>query len=451
MKELIDEFLPPEQYQLIPEKEAPEDGVLHINRGGEEDRDTIKRELFQKLYAVTGEKPEWGILTGVRPVKLAGEMFERRMKGAEKKKSAERDAAEQVIRELTRNYFLSEKKAREIMDMYLLQSRRLGKPEAKTIGVYVGIPFCPTRCLYCSFASNQVKEEEIERYVPALLYEIRRTGGMMSDAGVKPESVYMGGGTPTTLRAEQMERILTEMENFWDFTALREFTCEAGRPDTITEEKIRVLRRHGINRISINPQSMKQRTLELIGRSHTPEDIRRAFAVTRDKGFDVINADLIAGLPEETPEDFVRTLQEVIRLGAENITVHTLAVKRASRLKEIDQNYYYKVAEVVGGMLDQSEKILTNQGFRPYYLYRQKHMAGSHQNTGYALPGAEGLYNVRVMDEHQSILALGAGGISKRYYPETNRLERVPNVTNYQEYIRRIDEMCERKEKRFFI
>ena len=195
---------------------------------------------------------------------------------------------------------------------------------------------------------------------------------------------------------------------------------------------------------------MKEKTLELIGRKHSAEDIRRAFADAKEAGFKDINADIIAGLPEETTEDFVKTLQEVIELEPENITVHCLAVKKASRLIDIDKNYHYKQADTVSEMLERSREILADKGFVPYYLYRQKHMAGAYENTGYCIKGTECIYNMRIMDEHQTIIALGAGGISKMYYPEENRLERVPNVTNYEEYIKRIDEMLMRKEMNIF-
>ncbi len=437
MQELIDEFLPPEKYELVDET-APDEDCLKINENRSGDRDEIKREIFRKLSALTGKRPDWGILTGVRPVKLAGELMH------------QYGDPEKVRGIFLKDYFLTEEKARLITDMYAYQQESMGEPDPKSIGIYIGIPFCPTRCLYCSFASNQVPDEEIARYLPALIHEIRFVGEKMKEQGIYPESVYVGGGTPTTLTAEQMDQMLTEVEQNWDLSHLREFSVEAGRPDTITLEKLKVLNAHHVGRISINPQSMKQKTLDIIGRSHTPEEIREAFQAAESVGFPVVNADLIAGLPEEQPEDFARTLEEVLHLGANNITVHTLSVKRASRLKGIDQDYHYKVADIVRQMLDHSRSALREEGFRPYYLYRQKHMAGYFENTGWSLPGTEGLYNTRIMDEHQSILALGAGGISKRYYPSMDKLVRVANVTNYQQYIDRIDEMCQRKADGFF-
>jgi oxygen-independent coproporphyrinogen-3 oxidase len=295
-----------------------------------------------------------------------------------------------------------------------------------------------------------VPDSEIEAYLPALHHEIEYCGRKLRENDTAIESLYIGGGTPTTLTAKQLDELLDTIRKHFDLRHVREFTVEAGRPDTITAEKLRVLKQNGVERISINPQSMKQKTLDIIGRSHTPDDIVRAFEAAKAESFDVINADLIAGLPEETPDDFKDTLEKVLELGAGNVTIHTLAVKRASRLIGIDSEYHYKAADRVGRMLEWSRARLDQAGFLPYYLYRQKHMAGYFENTGYAVRGAEGIYNIRIMDEHQSILALGAGGISKRYFPESNKLVRVPNVTNYTEYIKRIDEMCMRKENKFF-
>ncbi len=437
MQELIDEFLPPEKYVLL-EEDDPDEDCLKINEAGSTDRDEVKREIFRKLSALTGKRPDWGILTGVRPVKLAGELLH------------EYKDPQQVRSIFLKDYFLTEEKADLITNMYAYQQESMGEPDPDSIGIYIGIPFCPTRCLYCSFASNQVPDGEIARYLPTLLKEIRFVGEKMKEQGIHPESVYVGGGTPTTLSAEQMDQMLTTVEECWDLSKLKEFSVEAGRPDTITMDKLKVLKKHNVGRISINPQSMKQETLDIIGRSHTPDEIREAFKMASSVGFPVVNADLIAGLPEEQPEDFARTLSEVLKLGANNITVHTLAVKRASRLKGIDQDYHYKVADIVRRMLDHSKEVLEAEGFRPYYLYRQKHMAGYFENTGWSMPGTEGLYNTRIMDEHQSILALGAGGISKRYYPAMDKLVRVANVTNYQQYIDRIEEMCKRKADGFF-
>ena len=356
-------------------------------------------------------------------------------------------STEKVLQILKNEFYLSEENAGLIMDICLYQRQILDKAPADSAGVYIGIPFCPTRCVYCSFASNQVSDSEIERYLQALHREIEYTGRRMRETGIKAESVYIGGGTPTTLNEAQLYALLEKTTHAFDFSALKEFTVEAGRPDTITEEKLQIMRSFGVGRISINPQTMKQETLQLIGRMHSVEAVKQAFSLAEKAGFSAVNADIIAGLPEEDGEDFRNTLQQVLALGAENITVHCLAVKRASRLIDIDPDFHYRQAEVVSGMLADSRTAMENAGYRPYYLYRQKHMAGAYENIGYGKPGKECIYNIRIMDEHQSIVALGAGGITKVYFPEENRLERVPNVTNYQQYIDRIDEMLERKKK----
>ena len=438
LEEMIKIFLQPEEYELVSDDAEEDEMTLVFNRENTEDKNVLKREIYDCLSEITGKKPEWGILTGIRPVKLCGEYYD-------KCKSRE-----ETVKHLEDFYYIDSCKAQQIMDMYLYQEEVMGKAPDNSCSIYIGIPFCPTRCVYCSFASNQVPDSEISRYLEALLKEVEFTGKRMKETGLVPETIYIGGGTPTTLTAEEMDILLTKVEECFDLGALKEFTVEAGRPDTITKEKLLVIKKHGIERISINPQSMKERTLELIGRKHSADDIRKAFADAKELGFKNINADIIAGLPEESTEDFVNTLHEVTDLEPENITVHCLAVKKASRLIDIDKNYHYKQADTVSEMLEASRKILADEGFVPYYLYRQKHMAGAYENTGYCVKGTECIYNMRIMDEHQTIIALGAGGISKMYYPKENRLERVPNVTNYEEYIKRIDEMLMRKDMNIF-
>ncbi len=402
-----------------------------LRSDAKEDKNLLKKEMYETFCSITGKKPPWGILTGVRPVKLAGSL----------KKPRETFLSD---------YCLSKEKADEIIDIYEYQQANLKMADQNSAGIYVGIPFCPTRCLYCSFTSNQPKGDNVERYLKALHKEIVAIGKGMQDTGIFPESIYIGGGTPTTLDEMQLENLLREVREHFDMENVREFTVEAGRPDTITEEKLKVMKDFGVDRISINPQSMKERTLELIGRSHKPEDIRKAFAIAKRIGFKSINADHIAGLPEEELSDFENTLHEVMALGADNITVHTLAVKRASRLVEMDKDYHHRQADTVSEMMNLSKRILKENGYRPYYLYRQKHMSGSLENVGYCKNDRFSVYNIRIMDETQSIIALGAGGMSKVYFPEENRLERVPNVSNYEIYIDRIDEMIERKNKNIF-
>ncbi len=426
-EELIKEFLQPSQYG-----EEGEEVLEYDFRG---DKNDLKRQIYRDLSGLTGYSPKWGILTGIRPVKLAGELL---------------DSGEDPKKVLMEQYLTDETKADLVCGILDYQRAKAGKPAPDSLSVYIGIPFCPTRCLYCSFTSNQVDQEAMGPYLDAIVKEIDFAGEAAKTDGYKVETLYFGGGTPTSLTAEQLDMLLNRVSTAFALGGVKEYTVEAGRPDTITEEKLRVLQEHGVDRISINPQSMKQKTLDLIGRRHTVEDVYDAFEMANKVGIEVINADLIAGLPEETEEDFANSLEEIIRLGAGNITLHTLAVKRASRLKEMDENFNYKDEELRERMLSRAHERLKERGYVPYYLYRQKHTSGNTENTGFCADDRPGLYNIRIMEEAQSNLALGAGGISKIYFPEENRLERVANVSNYEIYIDRIDEMIDRKIKGFF-
>lgn len=445
--ELIKVFLRPEEYTLYSDEDKNNntsinemvdysvDQLLEFN---ETEKNALKQAIYKKLSILTGKMPEWGIHTGVRPVKLVGELFNKL------------GTMELVIDKLKNFYLLNDEKISLVCNIYRTQQEILEEPVQDGIGLYIGIPFCPTRCLYCSFTSNQSEPAKIQEYMEALYKEIRYTGKKMAEVGMYPESIYIGGGTPTTLTAEQLNKLLYEVNNSYDLSRTKEFTVEAGRPDTITLEKLQVIKKNGIKRISINPQTMKDKTLELIGRAHNSNDILNAFNMARTVGIPIINTDIIAGLPEETLEDFEKTIDTMIELGAENITVHTLAVKRASRLIDVDSDFHYKQAQIVKDMLALSKDKLYKSDYKPYYLYRQKHMAGSLENVGYAKTGCEGIYNIRIMEEHQTVVALGAGGISKAYYPAENRLERVPNVSNFEIYISRLNEMLQRKDDNLF-
>ncbi|MCI8284065.1 MAG: coproporphyrinogen dehydrogenase HemZ [Firmicutes bacterium] len=404
------------------------------------ERNAAKRFLYDRFSELTGYSPEWGTLTGVRPAKLANEMM------------AKEDLSyEEAAEILSKDYYINDEKISLLLETCRNQRFLTGTSAGRSAGVYIGIPFCPTRCLYCSFTSNQAEGEAAERYLGALFLEIESVGKRLGGLNVDIESMYIGGGTPTSLNAEQLDRLLSHINKFFDLRNAAEFCTEAGRPDTITEEKLRALKSHGVNRISINPQTMNEETLRAIGRSHSVEDIYRAFDMAEKSGIPLINTDIIAGLPGEDFDMFMHTLREVINLAPANITVHTLAVKRASRLIEKDADYHYRRDTDAGRMVGEARKILAENGYYPYYMYRQKHMTGNFENVSYAKKGTESVYNIRIMDEHQSIIALGAGGISKAYYEEENRLERVPNVSNYQVYIDRIDDMIKRKEDKLYL
>lgn len=405
----------------------------------DESREQLAKDMFIAFNEEFGKRPVWGTLTGIRPVKLFGDLTG---------ETGSRDKAKAILRDI---YMVSDSKSETVADIYDYQMKTAGKAEKNSLGLYIGIPFCPTRCLYCSFTSNTASQDVIEKYLEALIEELDFVGAEMKERGLYAESVYIGGGTPTTLTAEQLDKLLYKLRTNVDLDRLKEITLEAGRPDTVTEEKLKTAVKYGVNRISINPQTMNDNTLKLIGRAHTADETIKAFELARGVGVKEINMDLITGLPGETTGDFAYTLDKVLSMSPENITVHTLAVKRASRLAEKDKNYHYHHADEAGEMMEYAYEKLGAEGYIPYYLYRQKHMTGAGENVGFCKIGTENLYNIRIMDEHQSILALGAGGVSKVYFPEDNRLERTANVSNYEIYMQRLEEMKERKLKNFFM
>ena len=436
--ELARVFLPDDSFETIAYGGRPVAHLLgsdsyFVNEKGSNDREEIKREFYELLSGITGMRPPWGTLTGVRPLKPALEIC----------RESSVDEMERIIKD---RYLMSAPKASLLADIADYQIRNVTGVPWEKVSMYIGIPFCPTRCAYCSFASNVAPAEEHEIYLKNLLKEISYAGRLTEEKRTELESIYIGGGTPTTLSSAQLERLIGSVSDAFSIDpAALEFTVEAGRPDTITKEKLDTLKRLGISRISINPQSMKDRTLKLIGRDHSADDIREGFRIARETGFDVINADLIAGLPEENEDDFEASLREMIDLGAENITVHTLSVKRGSRLRENDPAYFRHNAETVSNMLDLSREMLSAAGYRPYYIYRQKHQIGALENVGWCLPGKHSIYNIRIMEDKQTIIGLGAGAVGKVYHPDEDRLERIANVSNYKIYSERFDEMISRK------
>lgn len=405
---------------------------------GTPDRRMYRNYLHRRLYGIlareTGKTLPWGTLTGIRPTKQALERL------------VQKEDKELIANYFKTEYLCSDEKTDLCLRVAENEQKLLyGIEDKDSYSIYIGIPFCPSICLYCSFSSYSLKQYEayVEPYLEALFKEIEYAGTCFPEK--KLISIYIGGGTPTTLTADQLQRLLRKVKETFDFTYLREWTVEAGRPDSITKEKLMVLKEEGVTRISINPQSMQQKTLDLIGRKHTTEQIKEAFALARECGHDNINMDLIIGLTGETAEDVRGTLAEIEKLNPDSLTVHTLAVKRAARLNiEMDRYRDQKSKEALE-MMTACQEYTKSHGYEPYYLYRQKNMAENLENIGYAKPGKEGLYNVLIMEEHHTILALGSGGSTKFNFAGTGRLERVENVKSVKDYIERIDEMIQRK------
>ena len=387
-----------------------------------QEQHAIKMAFYRAARMSGVRKPAWGALTGVKPGKLMARYLTEGRTVSEFAADFDVDPARAALCEQTTRHTLA---ARDSL-----------LPD--DIGLYVGIPFCPTRCAYCSFISNAVggNRKLVEPYLEALLLEIRRRGAASRAAGQRPVSVYFGGGTPTTLSAEQLDRLCAALEESFPLDALREFTVEAGRPDTITAEKLAVLKAHGVTRVSVNPQTMSDEVLEAIGRRHTARDILDALALVRAAGDFEVNMDLIAGLPRDTEEGFRRTLETVLDLAPENITVHTLAMKNGSRLAEHPEEL--PSAEAVGRMVEHSMAALRSAGYGPYYLYRQKYMSGGFENVGWAMPGTENLYNILMMEELCPIEAMGAGASTKLTGPDGAVYRRI-NPKYPKEYIERME------------
>lgn len=390
-------------------------------------RHALGLSFFGAAKEALGVTPPWGSLTGVRPTKVALALL----------KEGGRAYAE---RELKETYSVTAERRRLAVEAAEAGQRAAEALKPDDISLYVGIPFCPTRCAYCSFVAQSVEKTfaMVEPYLDALCAEIEAAGEMVRETGLHIRSFYMGGGTPTTLTAPQMDRLLTALETHFDFASIAELTIEAGRPDTITAEKLDVLKNHHVTRLSVNPQSMNDAVLTAIGRRHTAEDIRRAMALVKRAGFPHVNMDLIAGLPEDTPESFTRSLDECLTMGADNITVHTLSLKKGSRITL--EGSRIPSADDVAQMLDYANETLRKHGYAPYYLYRQKYMSGSFENVGWTMPEAESLYNIYIMEELHGILSLGAGGSTKmvgRGEPGDALIRRVFNAKYPKEYMER--------------
>lgn len=391
--------------------------------------------LYKLLTAYTGMTPPWGILTGVRPIKLF------------------RRLTDQYGLEYTKNYFkysllVTDEKISLAEETEKNEQAILSLSTDNSYSLYVSIPFCPSRCSYCSFVSQSVEKAKrlIEPYVELLCKELEYTARIASDLNLKLETVYIGGGTPTTLNAQQLTKLISVINQSFPMEQCKEFTVEAGRPDTVTEDKLRSLINGGVNRISINPQTMNDDILVEIGRKHTAQQTIEAFNMARKIGFEHINMDLIVGLPNENFESFKNTLEIITDLNPESITVHTLSMKRSAYLTAQGMQLLKHDAQQASKMHTYCRQLLSDKGLRPYYLYRQSRMVGNLENIGYAKKGFDGLYNVYVMDETHTILGCGAGAVTKLKDPATGVLQRVFNYKYPYEYNNSFDEMLKRKD-----
>lgn len=401
----------------------------------DDDNELVSAQLLYKLLCdFTGLTQPWGILTGVRPVKLL-------------RRLVEESSEEQAVKKFEKDFFVSNEKIALSRETEHNERKILELSKPESFSLYVGIPFCPSRCSYCSFvmASIERAEKLIEPYTKLLCEEIKRTAEIANKLGLRLETVYFGGGTPTTLSAEQLDTVLRTVNQSFDMSTCREFTVEAGRPDTIDIAKLFALKENKVDRISINPQTVNDEVLKTIGRKHTAQQFFDAFELARKCGFDNINTDLIAGLPTDTPESFKNSLDSIVKLNAECITVHTLCMKRASRLTTEGVTLDLQQARDAREMLAYTQNILGQNEYIPYYMYRQSRMVGNLENVGWSKKGFESLYNVYVMDETHTILACGSGGVTKLKRNNPDYLERIFNFKYPYEYIDRFDELIQRK------
>jgi oxygen-independent coproporphyrinogen-3 oxidase len=396
----------------------------------------LKRQLYLAINFIKVKLMPWGILTGIRPAKIVHEMLD--MKFSE-------DA---IINKLKNYYMVKEEKADVLLEVAKKERVILAATPPNSVSIYIGIPFCTTRCLYCSFTSNPIDRSSdiVKKYMDTLIFEMKKTASIIANKGWIVQSIYIGGGTPTSIEEESLKKLLHSVESIFNMNDLQEFTLEAGRPDSLNVEKLGIIKASHVSRISINPQSMNDEVLKTIGRNHAAKDIERAFMEARGIGFDNINMDIIAGLPGETPHMFKESLERIMGLSPDSLTVHTLSFKRGSKLIDdkksrtcIDNR---SIEETVGAAAVYAAKM----DMKPYYLYRQKNILGNLENIGYCTEGHESIYNIQIMEEKQPIIAMGAGAVTKVIFPEENRIERVFNVKSINDYVNRIDEMVARKE-----
>ena len=393
----------------------------------------LRQSYFDAALPHLPEAPAWGALAGVRPTKLSTKHL---LEGGTE------ESADTLLKE---EYYVTKERRELAIQCSQSSVQAVAATQKQDISLYIGIPFCPTRCSYCSFVSRTVGKKQglLEEYLNCLLKEIETTGTLLKEAGRTIRSLYIGGGTPTTLSAQQLKTLMSAVRQHLDLSRCLEYTVEGGRPDTLSEEKLQIIRDFGADRISINPQTMIDGVLRACGRPHTAEDVRRVFRQAQDAGFCDINMDLIAGLPEDSFAGFQKSLDELIAMNPSNITVHTLALKKGADLFESRQKLPSR--EEVAQMLQYSRQQLTRAGYKPYYLYRQKYMSGNYENIGWSRDNRDCLYNIYMMEELHPIVSLGGGGMSKVNLPE-NRLERFHNPKFPEQYIEQFDKVLEQKQ-----
>lgn len=393
----------------------------------------IKKSIYNLLVRIFEIDVPWGILTGIRPVKIVHNLIDLDMEEYE------------ILRILITQYRIHRTKAKLILDIAKLQRKYIYPLSKDRYSIYIGIPFCPTRCVYCSFPAYRIGKnyDMVKAYVDTLLYEIDKMGKIMK--GKLLNTIYIGGGTPTAINIFDLERIIDGIFKSFPMGEVREFTVEAGRPDTINIEVLSMLREHGVNRISINPQTMNDSTLKLIGRNHDKYSTISAYSLAKDVGFDIINMDIILGLPGEGIDELENTLHAIEEMNPENLTVHTLSLKRGSRLLMEQGNRILNKRVDVQHMIERTQMFAEDNGYLPYYLYRQKQILGNLENVGYSKLNKECIFNIAMMEEKETVIGMGLGAVSKIYYPQENRIKRIPNFKDLVQYNTRIDELIDKK------
>lgn len=403
-------------------------------------KEDIKRLVFSSLKDITGEEYPWGVLVGIRPSKIALKYLE------------EGKTEEEIIEIFKKKHLASQEKAKLCIEIAKTEVSFVNN-DSKNIAIYIGMAFCPTRCFYCSFAANPIKGNKklVNPYLEALIYEIREMKKYVDERSLNIETVYFGGGTPTAVNNEEFELIMQEAyDAFVKGKELKEFTVECGRPDSITKEKLETMKKFNVTRISINPQTMNDETLKMIGRGHNSKDVIEKFNLARSMGFNDINMDMIIGLPGEGIKEVLHTKEEILKLHPDSLTVHGLSLKRASILYEnfiLKKGIQVKKQTELADMYEESRVLAKELGLHPYYMYRQKNMVGNMENLGYSRKGAECIYNIQMIEDKQTIIALGADAVSKVVFLEEGRIERFANIKDVREYCKRIEEMVEGKKK----